>query len=91
MNNLKASLQKLENFVREEKKQAGGDHVDFNGRDAAFLEKAKKLIEFEDKSSLRDLLEEMRGLSQYFCSYSGRPKELDRLVSELYNDVQSAI
>lgn len=88
---LKSTFDALERFVQQEQKQAGGVQVDFNGRDRAFLDKAKNVIEGGRKSELRELLEEMRGLSHYFCSYSKNTKALDTLVDNFYSSIQKAV
>lgn len=55
-----------------------------------FLQKARKVIETGERDDFRSLIEDMRGLSHYFCSYCKDTKTLDTLLDELFSDVQNA-
>lgn len=88
---MSVALKELEDFVGCEQARAGGAKADFNGRDTNFLLKAKQAINSEKVQDLRNLLEEMKGLSHYFCAYSKDTKSLDALLDNLFASIQKAL
>jgi hypothetical protein len=60
-------------------------------RDRRFLRMARVALRQCDKKSLEDLIEEMRGLGHYFCSYCSDQNKLAEITSELYLNVSQIL
>jgi|GEM_PF-6612889 len=89
---IKAIVDKVREFIADEwLKNRGGRAEDIFNRDARFITFAvEKAAECSDEA-LRNLLEEMRGLSHYFGSYCSDQRKLDALLDAMFEETKTAL
>jgi len=69
----------------------GSRSQDIFDRDARFTTFAAEKVAECSEESMRDLLDEMRGLSHYFGSYCADQHRLESLLDALFEEVRSAL
>lgn len=84
-------LSRIQEFVHAEQRRMAPVDPRAIARDERFMTLTAQAIRTCTQESLNEVLQEIRGLSHYFCSYSPRLMDLDPLLDELFVAIQDAI
>ena len=85
-------LERIRELILKSKESAEKQQKsEYLERDLDFIEQAESVLVSCEAEKLQQLIDEMRGLSHYFGSYSLSIEQLDVLLDDFYKKVQKAI
>ena len=89
---LAAIVDTVRDFITEQwLTNRGSRSEEIFARDARFIEFATENTRECSEKAMRNLLEEMRGLSQYFGSYCDDQRKLQGLIDAMFEETQTAL